>query len=295
MKGLAEILKHNMQIAPLNELMPFIKHYLFIESEKDCVKKLRLFSDGCTGMVFCFRNRLVFQSRQMNNLNYLPYSFIYGQIDEYKDLYLFNKAALIIVVFQPYGLNRLLGIPANETGDKIIPAEDVFGSKGSLLYEKLLYQPHLENKLILLNTFFLRLIANQVSSNQKLVQASLDFITKNRGAVTIKQLTQHIGYSERHIERAFRECIGITPKRFSNIVKVHAFLKTVVYKSKQNNITRFCYEAGYFDQSHLIRQFKIHTGITPTGYLNDTTKLAINFMEFNSANLPMSDLYNLSK
>jgi AraC-like DNA-binding protein len=284
-----------MQILPSKELLPYIKHYLFLKSEGLSIKKLRLFSDGNTGMVFCFNGRLISGVLDVNIFNYLPDSFIYGQISEFKDLHLVNEASLIIVVFQPDGIKKLLGISANEIKDKIISTEDIFGPEGLLLHEKLFELPKLEDKLYLLNTYFLKLTSKHLFSNQILIQASLNFIINNRGTITIKQLVKHTGYTERHIERAFSESVGISPKRFGNIVKLHSFLKMLQDKSVQNNITAFCYEAGYFDQSHLIKEFRKYTGMTPTQYLNDTSRLAINFMEFKSADMPMSGLYNLPK
>lgn len=284
-----------MQILPSKELLPYIKHYLFLESEGHSIKKLRLFSDGNTGMVFCFKDCLISGVKDINSLSYLPNSFIYGQISEFKDLYLVNEASLIIVVFQPDGINRLLGISANEVRDKIISTEDMFGLEGLMLHEKLFNQLNLEDKSDLLNTFFLKLTPKHSLSNQILIQASLNFIVKNKGTITIKQLVKHTGYTERHIERAFSESIGINPKKFGNIVKLHSFLKLLKDKSVQNNITAFCYEAGYSDQSHLIKEFRKYTGITPTQYLNDTSRLAINFLEFHSADIPMSGLYNSPK
>lgn len=48
-----------MQITPTKELSPYIKHYLFLESEGTLSKKLRLFSDGNTGMVLTFSGNLI--------------------------------------------------------------------------------------------------------------------------------------------------------------------------------------------------------------------------------------------
>jgi len=123
-------------------------------------------------------------------------------------------------------------------------------------------------------------------SNQILIQASLNFITKNRGAITIQQLVKYTGYTERHVERAFNESIGLSPKKFGSIVKLHHFLKLLRCKSKNDTMTGISYESGYSDQPHLIKEFKKYTGITPKEYLNKTNRLAVNFME-------MSDLYNL--
>ncbi|MES2519714.1 MAG: helix-turn-helix domain-containing protein [Bacteroidota bacterium] len=283
-----------MQIAPTRELLPYIKHYLFLESAGDCIKKLRLFSDGNTGLVLTFRGNLIANIHDNKSLNY-PNSFLYGQISEFKDLYLAEKTLIIIVVFQPYGINRLLGISANEIRDGIIASDDIFGWQGSLFYEKLSEQSSLEAKLPILNAFFLELSAKKAISNQTLIHASLSYILKSKGNISINQLVKLTGYTERHIERTFSESIGLSPKKFGNIVKLHNFLSLLKDKSKQNNFTNFCYDAGYADQSHLIKEFKKYTGITPTKYLNDTNRLAINFMEIKSDEFTMSGLYNFQK
>jgi AraC-like DNA-binding protein len=282
-----------MQILPSKELLPFIKHYLFLESEGENVKKLRLFSDGNTGMVFSFNSRFIQNSPDNKRLDYLPNAFVYGQISAFKDLYLEKNATLIVIVFQPFGINRLLGISANEFKDKIIPVEEIFGKQGLFLQEQLYELVSFEDKLKTLNRFFLELSSKNQIANHAIIQPSIDFILKNKGEITIGQLVKHTGYTERHIERVFNENIGLNPKKFGNIVQLHFFLKQLKGISKPNNLVEICYEMGYSDQSHLIKTFKKYTGITPTQYLNNTSKLAVNFMEISSMKTPMSDLYNL--
>lgn len=281
-----------MQISPTKELSPYIKHYLFLESEELASKKLRLFSDGNTGMVMTFGSNLI-SNNHGNKPSNCPNSFLYGQISAFKDLYLLGKVSLIIVVFQPFGINHLLGISGHEIRDSIIATEHIFGRHGSLLYEKLSENPYLESRLQILNTFFIKQSSRKEHSNQGLIHSTLNYILKNKGAVTVNHLVKYTGYTERHIERIFNESIGLNPKKFGNIVKLHFFLNLLKYKSIQSNITDLCYEAGYSDQSHLIKVFKKYTGITPTQYLKDTKRLAINFMEIESDELPMSGLYNL--
>jgi AraC-like DNA-binding protein len=285
-----------MQILPSKELMSFIKHYLFLESEKKSIKKLRLFSDGNTGMVFSFKSNLISNIQNNALLDYLPTSFVYGQISEFKDLYLVNEASLIIVVFQPAGINQLMGVSAAELRDNIIRTEDLFGWQGLNLPAKLFEQSNVQGKLKILNAFFIELATKKVFVNQVLIDASVNFIFKNKGANSINQLVKHVGYTERHIERTFIECIGLSPKKFGNIVKLHSFLKLLKDKSTHNNLTKISYEAGYSDQSHLIKEFKKYTGITPKEYLYKTNKLTINFMEFDASHSTveaMSGLYNL--
>lgn len=281
-----------MQILPSTALRGFIKHYLFLACENTSIQKLRLFSDGNMGMVFSFSTNLLSNIQFTGRFEQLPASFVYGQISEFKDLYLVNGASLVIVVFQPAGLHQLLGIPAKELRDNIIGTEDLFGWQAPVLQEKLAEQITIEGKIQLLNAFFEDSVIRKKQTPQLLIEASVHFILQNKGANTIHQLVKHTGYTERHIERTFVECIGLGPKKFSNIVKLHGFLKLLKNKAPHQNLTGLSYKAGYADQSHLVREFRKYTGITPKEYLHKTNKLANNFLELNTAVENMSVLSN---
>jgi AraC-like DNA-binding protein len=267
-----------MQVLPSKELSPYIKHYLFLDNKETTIQKLRLFSDGNMGVVFSLKSKLISDINNHKIKNYFPGSFLYGQLNSFKDIYSDNEIALVIVVFQPYGINQLLQIPANEFHDSIISTDVIFGQKGISLEERLSEQNNNDEKIKLLNQFFRTLISKKSESNQ-LINNSLDFILANKGYFSVKQLVDHTGYTERHLERKFKECIGLNPKKFGNVVRLHHFLKLLKYKSEDLNLTAICYDAGFSDQSHLIKEFKKQTGITPTEYLHNTGKLASNLLK----------------
>jgi AraC-like DNA-binding protein len=287
-----------MQVLPSKELLPYIKHYLFLKSEGESIRNLRLFTDGNTGVVFTFYNNIISNFKNHELPEYLPNSFVYGQLSEFKDIYLHGETRLIIVVFQPWGINQLLGIPADKLRDYIIPTEDLFGRKGTDLQEKLSEQKNILDKLSLLNDFFIEIIKIKTFNENLIIQASIRLIVQFKGLVSVSQLVRYTGYTQRHIERKFSESIGLNPKMFCNIVKLHSFLKYMKEKPASDIITGVAYEAGYFDQSHLVKEFRKYTGMTPREYVKNTTKLTVNFVEFHRSDLisdyPMSDLYNFS-
>lgn len=266
-----------MQVLPSKELTPYIKHYIFLDNAETAVQKFRLFSDGNTGFVFSIKSRLISEITDEAK-EYLPASFLYGQLNGFKDLYSENEITLIIVVFQPNGIHQLLGIPANEFHDAIVSVEDVFDEKIRTLQESL-FQQNNSTRVLLLNSFFKSLIATKPASNQFIIDHSLQFIINNKGHFSIKQLVEYTGYTERHLERKFKECIGLNPKKFGNVVRLHHFLKLLKNKSDDTNLTTICYDAGFSDQSHLIKEFKKHTGITPTEYFYNTRKLTNNLIK----------------
>ncbi|MNX53880.1 HTH-type transcriptional activator RhaR [compost metagenome] len=268
-----------MQVLPSKELSPYIKHYLFLDNKETTIQKLRLFSDGNMGIVFSLKSKLISDITNHEIKNYLPGSFLYGQLNGFKDIYSDNEIALVIVVFQPNGINQLLQISANEFQDSIISTDAVFGKKGISLEERLSEKNDTNEKIKLLNEFFKTLISKKSESNQLIINSSLDFILANKGYFSVKQLVDYTGYTERHLERKFKECIGLNPKKFGNVVRLHHFLKLLKHKTEYLNLTAICYDAGFSDQSHLIKEFKKQTGITPTEYLHNTGKLANNLLK----------------
>lgn len=268
-----------MQVLPSKELAPYIKHYLFLDNAATDIQKLRLFSDGNTGIVFSLKSKLISDFRDYKVKSYLPDSFLYGQLNGFKDIYSDNAITLIIVVFQPDGIHQLLGIPANEFHDSIIDIHDVFDREGLDLQEKLSDEINNQQRIELLNQFFRNLITEKSPSDDLIIKSSLTFIITNKGYFSLQQLVDHTGYTERHLERKFKECIGLSPKKFGNVIRLHHFLKLLKDKSDTANLTTICYDAGFSDQSHLIKEFRKHTGISPRAYLYTTGKLTNNLIK----------------
>jgi len=265
-----------MQVLPPEILFPYIKHYLFLENVGDPHKTLRLFSDGNTGIVFLLEQVHL----STNNSQHLPSSFLYGQINNFQDLALTEQTSFIIVVFQPDGLYKFLGISARELKEQIVSTQDVFGQPAKKLYDSLRYLKQSTEKVNALNTFFYELAIQRKPPGHTLLSGILQHIAHHNGLLTVEQLVRYSGYTERHLERIFAEQVGMSPKKFGNIVQLHSFLKLLRTKTAETSLTTIGYQSGYFDQSHLIRAFKKYTGITPSEYLNSTNRLAINFMEF---------------
>jgi AraC-like DNA-binding protein len=54
--------------------------------------------------------------------------------------------------------------------------------------------------------------------------------------------------------------VGSSPRQFTSIVRLRYFIDRY---SPYSSLTTASYEAGYFDQSHFIKDFKQFTGETP--------------------------------
>jgi len=259
-----------MQVAPSIQLSGFVRHYLFLEGDGVYLHRLRLFPDGNTGVVFNFSSPLTLDGRR------LPDAFIYGQITEYKDIDCHGPARLFVVVVRPDGFNRLLGLPAGELRDKVVSLGDIFGGQGISLQCGVTDASTVRETIDLVEDFFGRLLGERSLAGNPLVEASLQVIQKNNGLITVGQLADGLGCHKRQLERQFMAAVGLNPKRYCNIVRAHVFLKHLPEGSR---FTGYAYDSGYYDQAHLIREFKQITGLTPSQYLKKTDPLAVNFLQ----------------
>ena len=90
-------------------------------------------------------------------------------------------------------------------------------------------------------------------------------IYESKGNISIGELAAETGYSECYIRRVFEEVHGISPKVFEKIVRFQNMLDRMD-KESFRGIGDIALESGYYDQSHMIKDFKNYTGMTPEHY-----------------------------
>ena len=83
------------------------------------------------------------------------------------------------------------------------------------------------------------------------------------GCLRISDLCDKLGIYPEKLERVFKKYIGITPKYYSQIVRFNKVLDFVHHKSDELVWSSTAGQFGYYDQAHLIHDFKRFTGYTP--------------------------------
>jgi len=264
-----------MQIPPSIPLSGIVRHYLLLESEKDIHLNYRLFSDGNPGIVFHLGDSII---QNAGNKEGLPRSFIYGQISRFKDVVSTGKLGMLVVVLQPYGIYSLLGIDAAELNNSIIDLADVFGLKAAVLEDQIINAKSVSNKIAILEKFLLQETIGKKDPDQ-LFKEALHAIYDSRGSTSIEEVLKKVPVTERQLERKFKQYIGTSPKKYTDIIRFQHFLKLFQQQAQSTKISDIVYESGYYDQSHLNGFFKNITGITPNQYKTGHQLLAINFMQ----------------
>lgn len=83
--------------------------------------------------------------------------------------------------------------------------------------------------------------------------------------LSVKELSDNLHVSLDVFEKRFRKTVGTTPKQFADIVR----MKALIGQAPANGpLLNSALDAGFFDQSHFIRNFKKFTGQTPKEFFN---------------------------
>ena len=99
------------------------------------------------------------------------------------------------------------------------------------------------------------------------VSTALEIFWKNQIGPTVRDAAKYLGLSQRRFIQVFSAEVGITPKLFSRIQRFQQS-RSFIQVNSVPNWAALALDLGYFDQSHLIREFTEFSGLSPTDYLN---------------------------
>jgi AraC-like DNA-binding protein len=91
---------------------------------------------------------------------------------------------------------------------------------------------------------------------------AVDLVLEARGQIRIEDLARRLDWNARRLERSFLRDLGIRPKLFARIVRLNAVLARLGHDEREAAVD-LALDAGYFDQAHLLRDFRALAGRTP--------------------------------
>ena len=185
----------------------------------------------------------------------------------------------ITVALKPCGLYRLLGIPLKQIVDCDFDASLVIGKEITELIEKLLNTLCTDKRNLLIQNYLLAKLA-MLKPALPIDKAMLQLV-KSNGNLSVDILASQACVSVRQFERQSLDRIGLPPKYFARMIRF-----SEAYKFKERNPqvawTEISHLFGYYDQMHLIKDFRHFAGTNPSVYKED---YFLNSVKFNSLDI----------
>jgi AraC-like DNA-binding protein len=163
----------------------------------------------------------------------------------------------------PLAARLLLGVPLAEIAHRIVAATDVFPRAQRALVGRLGELDSWEARLDAVEALIATAAESEPPAGFRELAFAIEQIERNAGRIQIRALARELGWSERRLQRTFAEQIGVSPKLFARLVRFDALVARVRRESHESWATA-THALGYFDQSHLVRDVRQFTGVTPS-------------------------------
>jgi AraC-like DNA-binding protein len=171
-----------------------------------------------------------------------------------------GNVSALAVIFEPAGFHRLFGVPAAPLAERGTEGHSVLGPDVSRLYERMGNAPSFVRRVSMLNAFFLDRLRR--SPDQSGLLHGFRPLLEGRSHAGVAQIARHVGMSTRQFERKSLEYFGLSPSMLNRIAR---FQRALLLGSSPNmSWLEVAHAADYYDQMHMVRDFRAFAGGPPT-------------------------------
>jgi AraC-like DNA-binding protein len=170
--------------------------------------------------------------------------------------------AMVGAYLHPAQLSAFARLPSCEVTDRILPIEEVWGSQGLELSERLAMLNESRRIDLFENALLRQMTAPRERGSAVDVAGLANCVFRRGGRVSIESLAATAGVSRQQLTRVFRERVGVSPKLYCRLAR---FLSVLGYTRAGDRVdwARAAYELGYADQSHMIAECREFSSLTP--------------------------------
>ncbi|UZP66912.1 helix-turn-helix domain-containing protein [Desulfovibrio mangrovi] len=269
------------QYAPCRQLAPYVLCYWSMRADADSrdATRVRVVPDGCLDAVFDPHGILAPVGMQPS----APGVFLTGIMQRSAVIGFAAPGAVFGIRFRPAGTGAFLDIHVQETTGLRLNICDVMPDLSARLEDTLLAAPHGMQAVIRhMEQALLHRLAG-VKSSPPLAHAAVAAFAQSHGSLGVGSVAMRLGVSPRHLERCFARHVGLSPKQFCRIMRLHHALHML---RSAPDTPRWCHlaaETGFADQAHLIREMRTLFGATPTELQNEHNDVA--FIQYDMPDL----------
>jgi AraC-like DNA-binding protein len=268
---------------PLPPLDRFVELVTYYEAFKPGHTKEKLLPDGAVEIVVDLTDtpKRLFDRDDQTSFTMFRHAWISGMRNRWIVIEAAPGASMTVIRFRPGGAFPFLGFAADAITDTVVPLDAVLGPASASLRDRLLEAPTPLLKLAAAETWLLEQAAGRLVANPVVEYVAGRLFAP--AGLRIADLVGEIGYSQRHLLGLFRRWVGLTPKEYGRIRRFQQVLTHATSRRRTVDVAAdmalrsgppeepdwadVAALHGYYDQSHLARDFREFAGTTPGGYV----------------------------
>jgi len=169
------------------------------------------------------------------------------------------------VRFRPGKAAAFLTVPANELTDLRVPLDELWLDAGEVR-DALSARAGAVERVRALERVLATRVSPGVVSPQHDVDEAIRRIVDAGGSLGITRLAPALGVTRQHLARRFSQLVGVSPKTFARVVRLGRVIERAraMPAGGAINWSALALDVGYYDQAHLVDEFRELTGVSPT-------------------------------
>ncbi len=177
-----------------------------------------------------------------------------------------GEGAVVGVKFRPGGLAALTGLPARAWTDRDVPVSEVLPPEVASALRAVEPGDVLDQGPSRVEEALapLRIRAGDDPTYERVLTVVADMLA-DRDLVTVAQVEERHGVSDRTLQRWFAQYVGVGPKWVLARYRMHDAV-TELDQGYAGPLADLAARHGWYDQSHFVRDFRSLTGLTPGDY-----------------------------
>jgi len=256
---------------PIPALAPFLERVWTLEGHADMLAGAPqvVLPDGRTELIFHFGDPFerIDISGTGSTRTVQPKLLFAGQLTRQLVLHPTGRIGVLGLRFHPFGAAALFSDSQDQLAGTTPAVEDLSTDAAQKLGFVFGGAPGLAEAAVLAQETLAELLDDS-RLDSRLADAVRE-IERSHGLTSIDRVAEQVGMTRRHMERQFRQSVGMTPKRLARIAR---FQRAVRFLEGDGDTGRqggaiTAAACGYADQAHFIRDFRDLAGCPPTQHL----------------------------
>ncbi len=182
-----------------------------------------------------------------------------------------GKVDVMGVCFYPDGFYPFLNMPICECKNQLLGADEVGFKTAKTIVEWLQETPDIDTRLTILEQELVTLLVNNTPVNEHFRQL-VHAVTNLDGSMQLTAFCKRHTVNIRTVERLFNKYVGVSAKTYSTLERFHKSVNQIL-QHDYSKLSDLAYDNGYFDQMHLIKEFKRFSGNTPKAFVQQNNSI----------------------
>lgn len=240
------------EYAPSENLGSHVACYWTLDFHADGRNQLhRIIPDGCVDIIV---NRQAPSSWKA--------AFVVGLMTQFEILSLSQTQSVFGIRFYTESVQSILKFPVSAFVGQHVYLEDIWGTEGLFMVQEISAADAVSEIIEIVERKLAQILYYNDTPSNSLLHTSMQYMYAYKGGISTSDLAEKLSYSERHLRRTFDRELGLSPKEMLGIVRFQSMLQEL-YRGTYSSFTDIAMKHGYYDQSHLIKNFKRYYGILP--------------------------------